>query len=420
MFARRMPLFGALGGVAALVALAGCAPAAEPTPSTSPPSATQTPEPTYDGPLVFVGDELAALLPTAAEISSLLPGSGTLGEVTNVLDLVSDGGGPEYDPAVCVNLYREQAGGGVGARVMEWESGIDGWSSSAIAIQFATEDTARERFAEMQSVADLCESITGGGPESFTDIAVAEGADSQALVGVHESAPSEQQWKAVRGYAVSGNTLVAVTHYFQDDTDFDTQGLAHILTATGDEAATGQREILARESDAPTDAPSVNAEGSWAEWEIGDSFIGPVSVGMTAEEILSAVPGAQITEAEYRPSRLTSADGASHVWVTFDEQDSATQVAIGALRSIEPAEDGDALPALDGLRLGSPVSAIEAALPGGTFMHAESSGDSLYVVADREGRVFEIVLATGDRDPNAAVRGIRVADGTSSSATVYE
>lgn len=421
MYVRKFTLFVALAGLTATVALSGCAQAAAPQSTASPsaaPSADATP--TYDGPLVFVGDDLVSLLPSADSITELFPGASAPTDATNVLEVIGDGGGPEYDPAVCGMLYREQSLGGVGARAVQWSTNANDWTGSAIAVQFASPEQAAERFAELKGAAESCENFTSDGAESFTGVAVSEGADSSAVAGVLVGVPGERQWQAVNAYAVAGNTLVVLTHPFAGEAKPDTQAIADHLTSVGDEAAIAVRETLADSEDEPTTDPEANGEGPWMEWEITTSSVGPVALDMTADEILEAVPGAEITEAEFRPSRLSSADGAAHMWITFDSAGQAAQLAVGTLRSIEPVEEGAALPALEGNRIGASVSAIVTALPGGTFVHSGVSGDSIYAAADREGRVVEIVLPTGDWNPDASVLGIRVADGTSEMATLFE
>lgn len=421
MYVRKFTLYVALAGLTAAVALSGCAQATAPQSTASPssaPSADATP--TYDGPLVFVGDDLVSLLPSADSITELFPGASAPADATNVLEVIGDGGGPAYDPAVCGMLYREQSLGGVGARVAQWPTTANDWTGSAVAVQFASPEQAAERFAELEGAVESCESFTSDGAESFTDVAVSEGADSTAVAGVLVGVPGERQWQAVNAYAVAGNTLVVLTHPFTGDAKPDTQAIADHLASVGDGAATAVRETLAGSVEEPMTDPEVTGEGSWAEWEITTSSVGPVALGMTADEILEAVPGAEITEAEFRPSRLSSADGAAHMWITFDSAGQAAQLAVGTLRSIEPIEEGTALPTLEGHRIGAPVSAIVDAFPGGTFVHSGVSGDSIYAVTDREGRGVEIVLTTGDRSPDASVLGIRIADGTSEMATLFE
>lgn len=416
-----MPLFVALAGLVAATMLTGCAPATAPQSTLSPsegPSSDATP--TYDGPLLFVGDELVSLLPSADSIAELFPDASAPGDATNVLEAIGDGGGPEYNPAVCSMFYREQALGGVGARVMEWRSSANDWTGSAIATQFANPEQAAARFTEITEATENCESFTSDNSESFTDVAVGEGTDSTAVAGILVGVPGERQWKAVKAYALAGNTLVEVTHPFAGEADFDTQAIADLLTSVGDEAAAAVWATLDEGVDESTPEPQGDGGAPWTEWEITKASVGPVALGMTADEILTAVPGAEMTEAEFRPSRLSSADGAAYMWITFDSEGHAAQLAVGTLRSIEPVEDGGALPALQGNRIGAPVSAIVAALPGGTFVHSGVSGDSIYAAADRDGRVVEVVLATGDWSPEGSVLGIRVADGTSEMATLFE
>ncbi|MGH3689315.1 MAG: hypothetical protein ACRDT7_04085, partial [Microbacterium sp.] len=94
---------GAIGLLAAtgvVVALSGCTPAPQTTPKPTPSPESSAPAP-YDGPVVFVGDELDWFLPDAEEISGLLPDVGEVAAPTRSLIQVSDGGGPDHMPAIC-------------------------------------------------------------------------------------------------------------------------------------------------------------------------------------------------------------------------------------------------------------------------------------------------------------------------------
>ena len=71
-------------GIAALVALAACAPTPESSPVPTPSQTTPAPEP-YAGPIVFVGDELDAFALTAEEIVGIVPEATEVGDTSSVL-----------------------------------------------------------------------------------------------------------------------------------------------------------------------------------------------------------------------------------------------------------------------------------------------------------------------------------------------
>lgn len=136
----------------AIIALSGCVPAPQATPKPTP--ATESPAPApYDGPTVFVGDQLDWFLPSADEIAGLLPDVGDVGSPSPSLIQISDGGGPELSPAICNLFLYEPSQASIGARSVTWTSslpdGRDGWMH---VLQFADEATAQglmDRYVEV-------------------------------------------------------------------------------------------------------------------------------------------------------------------------------------------------------------------------------------------------------------------------------
>src|SRR5690349_15596712 len=99
---RRARAAVAIIGFTSVIALTACAPGVQesPSPEPSPPPTTVAPAP-YAGPIVFVGDELAAFALTPAEISGIVSDAADISEPSPVLEQVSDGGGATAIPAIC-------------------------------------------------------------------------------------------------------------------------------------------------------------------------------------------------------------------------------------------------------------------------------------------------------------------------------
>lgn len=408
--------FGILG-IGAILALTACAPPAEPSSSPSPMPETSSPEP-YAGPVAFVGDELSWLLPSSDDIIALIPSATEVSEPSDELEQTSDGGGPEFAPAICGVLYMEQTLGSVGTRTVSWSMPSDDEFSfnSVIAMQFADEAHVAARMDQLERAVSECGQFDYDGPQSFESVVAEEDDGVRALAGTLNPDPSSEGWRVFHGFAAVGNTLVHLRTSLPDAAPIDAVAAAELLQATAIDAKSELVDSLTATPPAEPTDPTGDASASWSEWTITGSGVGPIRLGDTYDDAVASLPDAAVTPPAYEggPWIFTSPDGTSSLSVTATEGGSISEMTVGAVSDEEDLGiDGATSPHALDVRIGDPVSAAVAAFPSGTRVHVTSSGQWAYFVADRGGRLLMFHTTRDDADSTEArIIGITTADTT--------
>jgi len=405
-------------GIGALLALTACAPPADPSTSATPtptPEAS-SPEP-YTGPVSFVGDELSWLLPSAEDIVALIPSASEVSAPSDALQQISDGGGPEFAPAICGVLYMEQSLASLGARTMSWSmpSDTEYSSNSVIAMQFADEAQVAARMDQLERAAAECGAFDYGSPQTFESVVADDEDGARALAGTLNADPSSDGWRVFQGFAAVGNTLVHLRTSLPDDAPIDAAAAVELLQTTAIGAKSELMESLTSTPPAEATEPEGDASAPWAEWSITGSGVGPIRLGDTYDDVVAVLPGAAVTPPSYPggPWIFTSPDGTASLIVTATEDGTISKITAGARSDEEDAGvDGVAPHALE-VRIGDPVSSALAAFPSGTRVHISSSGQWAYYAADREGRLLTFHTSREDTDSTEArIIGITTADTT--------
>jgi hypothetical protein len=418
-------LLGALA-VTALLSLSACAPEAEPTPA--PPAATEAPSPAaYAGPLVFIGDELDLFALTPEEIMSRFPGVGEVEDLQPVLEQISDGGGPDPVPAVCQAALVEQSLGASEARTLSWsvpaESDSFGFGRQYV-VGFADEEHAAGRMDQIVAAADQCAQFEWDGPATFEATVLEEEDGIRALAGVIHTGDEEYDIRGYVGFASVGNVLIDVYQPFTGEASFDAASVAELLRDRATDARAALIEELTANPPAerPTDVP-VDAGAPWSDWTITADGVGPIRVGSGIDQALAAVEGARVIEPAYEggPWKILGSDGTSTLSIQPAPGDTTVSaVIVGADYSHGDTEqDGSALPAASGVRIGSTVADARAAFPSGTNVTVVSSGEHFYDVATRDGRLLRFRADRDASDAASTVIGITVEDATMREAYVF-
>ncbi|KJL32819.1 sensor domain-containing protein [Microbacterium oxydans] len=403
--------------VGALLALTACAPETDPEPTADPAPETTAPV-AYSGPALFVGDELNWFLLSSDEIASALPGSTEIGEPTSVLEQISDGGGPQPGPEICSTLFLEQSLWSVGSRNVTWTttSDADYRFGQMLALQFADEAQAQGRMDQLVETAAQCSTFDYNGTATFESVIPAESDGVRALAGTLTLPDVEGGWSTFSAYAAVGNVLVQVSQSVEGDARPDAEAVATLLQDRATEAKASLVDELTANPPTAEPVPEVHASAPWGEWEIADDGVGPINIGDPIDVAVTAGQAAQVVEPEYAgaPWKLVNSDGTASLLLTATDDDSAVvSVTVGNDRSMEEvSQDGAALPARGGVRVGAPVADAIAAFPGGTTVTVVSSGDDWYDVATREGRLFRFHADRDVVEPGALIVGITVQDVT--------
>ncbi|WP_144877055.1 hypothetical protein [Microbacterium sp. 1.5R] len=402
--------------VVALALLTACTPkpAPEASSSASPSPAPSTPAP-YDGPVQFVGDELALFALTAKEIAGVFPGSPPAGSVTDHLTEYSDGGGPPYSPEVCAILVAEPSLRSIGARVIPWE-GVDGDASTGAQqiLQYPSEEHAADAMTQLLSTVDQCAQFDADGPGSFDAVLVPDEDGVRALAGTFSADFSGNPWTAHHEFVSAGNVLVHLWQPSPDEGGFDAESAAVLLR---DRAVAAQQSLIEKLTDEPpeTSEPEpVDPASAWNEWEFTPDGVGPLRLGDARETVLAAAPGAtseEIVDGAY--VRLRSPDGAASLVLHFTEQDQLESITAGDANIVGDGEfDGAALPAAGGVRVGASLVDAVTAFPMGTYVRVVSSGEYFYRWATRDGRVIDFRADRSTDDQDAMISGVTVTDAT--------
>lgn len=403
----------------AIIALSGCVPAPQATPKPTP--ATESPAPApYDGPTVFVGDQLDWFLPSADEIAGLLPDVGDVGSPSPSLIQISDGGGPELSPAICNLFLYEPSQASIGARSVTWTSslpdGRDGWMH---VLQFADEATAQGLMDRYVEVAKQCADFTyGSGASTFDSTTLDSGDGIRAVTGalVLDDGLGGGH-RLYQGYASVGNVLVNFWQPFTGDAAFDAERAAAFLSDQASDARSQLIEELTANPPAPAATPpAVDPAAAWSSWQVSATGIGSIVLGSDLDEAIAAVPGATVIRPEWDggQTRIVSPDGSASVLLWTDAGDSVVDAAsIGSANvGNEPQEDPAALPTAGEVRIGDTVGEAEDAFPGGTAIRIVSSGEYVYQWTTREGAAIRFRVDRDDGDPSAVITGILTEDAT--------
>lgn len=411
--------------VGSMIALSACAsePDVAPSPSSAP--ETSAPEP-YDGPIVFVGDELDAFALTPDEIVGILPEASDVEDPSPVLEQISDGGGLPADPAICDALYAEQSLGSVGARVIEWKVPTDpdyGFGRLSI-LQFADEAHAQTRMDQLMRAAEQCAEFTKEAPATFDAAILDEVEHVRAFAGTLEDTGAGYDWRAFNAFASTGNVIVQLWQPFTGDRVFDAEPAAMMLQTRAAEARAELIDELTENPPMAEEDPSGDPGAVWSEWSIGVGGVGPLRLGDSLDAALAAAgENVQVVGPDYDggPSRLVAPDGGGSILVQPAEgADAVLSITVGDSRvSGEALQDGTVLPARGDVRIGSPVADAIAAFPGGTIVDVESSEEYFYAVATRDGQVFRFHADRDIVDVGATVIGITVEDATAQQDAVF-
>jgi hypothetical protein len=423
---RARVMLGAIG-IGALVALTACAPSPQ-TSSSPPPSPSQTtpaPEP-YAGPIVFVGDELDAFALTAEEIAGIVPEATDVGDVSSVLEQVSDGGGLAADPAICDAFYAEQSLGTVGARVVEWNVPTDpeyGFGRLSV-LQFADEAHAQARMDQLMQAAEQCAEFTKETPATFDAVILDETEHVRAFAGTLDDTGSGYDWRAFDAFASTGNVIVQLWQPFAADRTFDAEAAAMLLQARAVEARSGLIDELTENPPVAETDPSGDPGVVWSDWQIGVGGVGPLRLGDSVQSALAAAgEDVQVVDPDYDggPWRLVAPEDAGSILVQPVEAGDAVQsITVGNDRSVDAkVDDGAALPHRGDIRLGAPVADAMAAYPGGTVVSVASSGDDYYAVTTRDGQVFRFQADRDVVEEGSTIVGITVEDATARKGLVF-
>lgn len=406
-----------LVAVGSLFGLSACAPEPEPTPEPTPTAALETPEPAaYDGPLVFVGDQLEWLLLSADEVAGIVPGSAEFADPSASLVQFSDGWGAEITPEICSVLLMEASLGSVGARSMTWQAENDREGRLSV-LQFPTTAQAERRMDDYVDAAAQCSDFTfDRGASSFANALIDEDG-VRAVAGSLVIDASAEGWKNYYGIASVGNVLVEFTHSFTGESALDPQAAARALHDRLRQA----RDLLvgdltANPPPSPAAPPVVDASAAWADWPIDFSGVGPLRLGEDIDAAVATVPGAGVSAEEWSPNNrtLTSADGSASVQIIAQEKGTAVATILAGKVALygEPPVDGATLPRAGGVGIGDPIEKAMTAFPEGTSVRVISAALHFYEVSTREGKVL---LFHTDRDiatPGATIIGITAEDGT--------
>ncbi len=423
--ARRIGFVIGIVGIGALAALTACAPSTPTSPSPTPSMAPTTSAPTpYEGPIVFVGDELDAFAPASAEIVDSVPDATDVGALSPTLAQVSDGGGAVSTPAICDALYAEQSLGAVGARTVEWKVPTDpryGFGRLLV-LQFADEAQAQTRMDQLLQAASQCADFTREGPATFDAVVPAESEGVSAFAGTLTDVGLD--WQSFDAFASTGNVIVHLWQPFTGDRSFDAEATALLLQSRAVQAKTALVERLTADPPQAEVDPSGDPGPVWSEWQIGVGGVGPIRLGDEVERALAGAGAAQTVDPEYDggPWTLIDDDGAGSILVQPAEgADAVWSVTVGNERSLdESPQNGAALPARGDIRVGAPVADAIAAFPGGTTVDVASSGDDYYAVTTRDGQVFRFQSDRDVADDGAMVVGITVEDATARMAIRFD
>lgn len=414
-----------LGGMAvvALLTLTACATGAdaEPAPTTVPGSPSPKP---YAGPALFAGNELNEFLFSAAEISSLLPGSAGISEPSAVLEQTSDGDGPSAVPDICGVPFIEQSLGSIGSRNVRWAMADSTQADfgQMLALQFADEAHAQARMDQVIEAAAQCATFDLNGVATFESITPPTADDVRVVAGTLMLPEVEGGRSAFLAYAAIGNVLVQVSQPVDGDARPDPEAVTTKLQHHAAAAKMALIDELTANPPTDDDEPAIDESTPWSGWEISAGGVGPIRLGDPIADAVTAGQAAKVIEPARAgdPWKLLNADSTGSLRLTAtDDGTAVSSITVGNDRIFdEDVQEGSVLPLRDGVRVGAPLADAVAAFPGGTTVTVASSGDDWYDVATRAGRLFRFHSDRDVVDPGAVIIGITVEDATNRPLTV--
>ena len=408
--------------VGSFLLLSACAP----DPGSSPaPTGSETPgSAPYDGPAVFVGDELDLLLLTPEEITELLPGSAEVGASSSVLEQISDGGGPSPDPAVCAVLFAEQSLTSVGSRTVSWKVPADserGVGSLSV-LQFADEAQAAKRMDQLLTAAEQCGTFDYNGEASFDAVIPDASENARAFAGTLTFPEIEGGASTFSAVASVGNALVQIWQPV-GETAIDAEAVAELLLWRAEDARASLIDELTANPPVEEEEPASDASAPWSEWAVTAGGVGPIRLGDPIDDAVEAAAGAQALEPAFEqgPWRIVNQDGTASLLIRPEEGGTVvTSITVGNDRTLdEIPQSGAVLPARGDVRVGDTVAEAIAAFPGGTTVTVASSGDDWYDVATRDGRLFRFHADRDVVDAGSLIVGITVEDATARREPVF-
>ncbi len=414
-FARFRPLVAVIAGLA--LVLVGC------TPSAPEPEETQTPSPSpsasavaYDGPAVFVGDELDAFLLSADEISGLLPDVSEVSAPVDGTEMYADGGGEQIEPEECAILRFEQQLRSVGARTVSWRIGdTDELGPGTLhVLSFGSVEQAEDRMDQLLVAGENCASFQSDGDSTFTGVATDERDEVRAIAGTLHVESPWYRWQAFYAWAQVGNVLVQVVHEFSGDTEFASERAVAVLADRAEEAHAALIKALTEQPPTEAEPPQTGSEVPVAEWPVVFNAVGPIALGADARAVEDALPSGVTTEWDAQNDELEMMlpDAAGSLRVHVDGQGVVRQIDVGGAYAGGPeVHDGAKLPSAEGVRLGDPLSDVREAFPEGSVMRLIAASTDRFMVADREGHVimFDAYIHEGEAG-TAPIRAIMVED----------
>ncbi|KQQ68622.1 hypothetical protein ASF63_01045 [Microbacterium sp. Leaf320] len=368
--------------------------------------------------MAFVGDELSWLLPSADDITALIPSASAVSTPSDALEQTSDGGGPEFAPAICGVLLMEQTLDSLGTRTTSWSMPSDtGYSfNSIVAMQLADEAHVVARMDQLERAAAECGEFDYDGLNTFDAVVGEEEDGVRALAGTMNADPTSDGWRVFHGFAAVGNTLVHLRTSLPDSAPIDAAAAVELLQSTAIDAKSELIDSLTETPPTGATEPVGDASTPWAEWSITGQGVGPIRLGETYDDIVATLPDAAVTPPAYDggPWNYASPDGASSFSATAADSGSVSEITVGAVSDEEDSgADGATSPHALDVRIGDPVSSAVAAFPSGTRVHVVSSGQWAYFVADRDGRLLIFHTTREDTDSTEArIIGITTADTT--------
>ena len=291
--------------VGALIALPACAPATEPSSSSSPTPEASSPEP-YAGPVAFIGDELSWVLPATEDIVALIPSATEVSAPSRRAGADLGWWWARILPGDLWRLLHGAESGGTGnpdgVMVAAERHRVHGQQCHC--------DAVRERGAGHcangpdRAAAQQCDAFDYDGPNTFDAVIAEEEDGARAVAGTLNGDPSAAGWRSFHGYAAVGNTLVHLMSSLPEDEIIDAAAAAAMLQGAAVKGKTELIEYLTSTPPADPTEPEGDASVPWSEWTITGLGVGPIRFGDTYDDVVAALPDADVTRPGLRRKRL--------------------------------------------------------------------------------------------------------------------
>ncbi|BDZ39619.1 hypothetical protein [Microbacterium suwonense] len=142
--------------------------------------------------------------------------------------------------------------------------------------------------------------------------------------------------------------------------------------------------------------------GGFSSWEITYDGVGPIQLGMTVEELQTALPDAAELELAGDDDPVTWQPLADQDWLSVEIAEG--QVSKITVRPMDRdsyrtrVDRGPSLPHMRGIRIGDTLSTVTNIIPGGTEYNVLAAGIHNYVTATRTGHAIAFEPAWTDGD----------------------